>query len=374
MKTLTVLLLLFMTSTFLYPQLDDYVLQSYNSREPVTAVQVSPDGKWILAGFENGTLRILDINDLRELLVVENAGTAAIYDIEMTPKMDLIFIASGSTIRGYDTTGVKITNWSPHKNTMWSMDIDKTGRYLVSTEVNKTFQLFDIFNGEVVQPMKGHEEVTFAVAFSPDGKYIASGSNDKKVFIWDFATKEVIATFQGLSDNIYDVAFSPDGKFVAACSQDKTVRIWNIEKKEMHQLLKGHQDMVLEIEFSPDGKYLLSASADRAIKLWDVATGDQLYAYLENEGSIPDIQFLPGGKSFVSACMDGSLKIRSLDPEIFVMHYYRDEMESEMKNDPLFLPRQQGEKRSDFEAREQEASAARSRLMDRYYQEYLEKQ
>ncbi len=329
----------------------DYIVQSIDFKTPVTAVQVSPDGKLILAGFEDGTLRVLNAENLEEQLVVEQAGSAAIYDIEMSPKMDVIFLASGNRILLYDTTGTRITSWSHHRNTMWSMDLDPTGQFLVSTEVNKTFQLINVYEGEVEQPMRAHEDITFAVAFSPDGKQIASGSNDKQVFLWDLASREVIAKFHGHSDNIYDVAFSPDGKYIAAGSRDKSVRIWDIEKKELHQLLKGHQDMVLEIEFSPDGKYLLSASADQAIKLWDVASGEQLYAFLDNEGSVPDIEFLPGGETFVSACMNGTLKIHRLDPEIFVMKYYREEIKKEMVENPLFLPRQKGEKRSEYETR-----------------------
>lgn len=357
-----------LTCCFLEAQVSDYIVRETNFKTPVTSIQVSPDGKLIIAGFEDGTLRLLDIETLEEQLTIEHAGPGAIYDIELSPEMDVIFIASGSRIVLYEPSGRRITTWPHHKNSIWSMDLDPDGKYMVSTEVNKTFQLIDVFEGEIEQSMRVHDDVTLAVAFSPDGKTIASGSNDKQVFLWDVASKEVIETFHGHSDNIYDVAFSPDGKYVAACSMDKSVRIWNIEKKELHRLLKGHQDMVLEIEFSPNGKYLLSASADQAIKLWDVASGEQLYAFLDNAGSIPDIKFLPGGEMFVSGCIDGTLKIHRLDPEIFVMHFFREEIEKEMAEDPVFLPRQKGEKRAEYEIRTEKATEKKAALVDKYYE------
>jgi hypothetical protein len=129
--------------------------------------------------------------------------------------------------------------------------------------------------------------------------------------------------------------------------------------------------MVLEIEFSPDGKYLLSASADQAVKLWDVASGEQLYSFLDNKGSIPDIEFLPDGNSFVSVCMDGTLKIHRVHPEIFVMKYYREEIENEMAGDPIFLPRQKGEKRSAYQLRSEKAEEKKRQLIAKYYQHYL---
>jgi WD40 repeat protein len=357
-----------------YAQSVDYILHTISYKTAVTAVDVSPDERWILAGFEDGTLRILNSSTFEEVLAIENAASAAIYDIEMSPKMDVIFLAAGNRIMLYDTLGVNIINWSHHRNTIWSMDISRGGDYMVSTEVNKTFQLIDVFEGIAVESMRAHEDITLAVAFSPDGKRFASGSNDKLVFLWDLETRKVIKEFQGLSDNIYDVAFSPDGNLLAACSQDKSVRIWNIPEQKLVHLLKGHQDMVLEIEFSPDGKYLLSASGDQAIKLWDMESGEQLYAYLENNGSIPDIEFLPDGKSFVSACMDGSLTIWQLHPEIFVLKYYSEPYEKELKERELFLPRMRGEKKEDYEIRMKKDAGIKQEIIDKYYKMYLEKQ
>ncbi|MEX2428626.1 MAG: WD40 repeat domain-containing protein [Bacteroidales bacterium] len=349
----------------------DYIVHSIEYKTPVTAVNVSPDSRWILAGFEDGTLRVLKVNTYEEVLVVENAGTAAIYDIEMSPKMDVIFLATGNRVMLYDTTGTHIINWSHHKNTLWSMDIHPTGKYIVSTEVNKTFQLIDVYEGNIEESMRAHEDITLAVAFSPDGRQIASGSNDKTVLLWDLETREVTGRLYGHSGNIYDVAFSPDGTLVAAASQDKSVRIWNIAENRLVHLLKGHRDMVLEIEFSQDGHYLLTASADHAIKLWDVESGDQLFPYLENEGSIPDIAFLPGGKRFVSAGMDGRLTTWELHPEIFVMKYFGEEYEKELNENPLFLPRQNREKRADYELRVMEAEKVKEDIIQKYYIQYL---
>ncbi len=372
MRKLSLMLVAFIIALTATAQPVDYIIHTIDYKTPVTAVSISPDSLWILAGFEDGTLRILNVDTYEEVLVVENAGAAAIYDIEMSPKMDVIFLATWNRVMLYDTTGTHIISWSHHKNTMWSMDIHPTGNYIVSTEVNKTFQLIDVYEGTIEESMRAHEDITLAVAFSPDGRQIASGSNDKTVLLWDLETREVTGKLHGHSGNIYDVAFSPDGTLVAAASQDKSVRIWNIAENRLVHLLKGHQDMVLEIEFSPDGHYLLSASADHAIKLWDVESGDQLFPYLENEGSIPDIEFLPGGESFISAGMDGRLTIWELHPEIFVMKYFGEEYEKELSENPLFLPRQKKEKKADYELRMEEATKVKNEIVQKYYALYLE--
>ncbi len=372
MKSTISILLFILVPLLSNAQDSDYKVATIEHKVPVTAVNISPDGKWILAGMEDGSLEIIDANNYTVLHEFSTIASAAIFDIEMSPKMDVIFLASGSRIMLYDTTGTHIINWPVHRNTMWSMDINRDGSFMVSTEVNKTFQLSNVYEGRIEQSMRAHDDITLAVAFSPDGKTIASGSNDKTVKLWDLETKQVIAEFQGIADNIYDVAFSPDGKYIAAGSRDRTVRIWDIAEGTMVHSLKGHQEMVLEIEYSPDGKYLLSASADQAIKLWDTRSGELIYSFLDNTASVPDIVFLKDGKHFASACMDGELAIRELSPEIFVMKYYKKEMEEEMNANPVFQERRKSEKKQDYESRMERAKAAKEKLVGKYYTMYLE--
>jgi len=350
----------------------DYLIHSLDFKVPLTSVDISPDGKWILVGSEDGTLTVLDAATYALKFELKNVAPAAIYDIEMSPKMDVIFLASGSRIMLFDTTGVNIINWSHNKNTIWSIDIDKKGGFMLSNEVNKTFQLINIFEGTIEKSMRAHDDIALVSAFSPDGKKIASGSSDKRILLWDLESGAVIDEFQGHSENIYDLAFSPDGTRIAAGSRDKTVRIWNIQENKLIHLLKGHQEMVLEVEFHPSGLYLLSASSDQSIRLWDLASGKQLFAYLESEGALTDIEFMPDGNSFLSTDMDGKLNTWEINPEIFVLNFFEKEYREEISANPLFLPKQKGEKKADYDLRVLEAEQERIILVKKYYQKYLD--
>ena len=48
----------------------------------------------------------------------------------------------------------------------------------------KFHQVYDTSDGTLIQPLKGHKDTVYCVAYAKDGKRFASGSADKSVIIW----------------------------------------------------------------------------------------------------------------------------------------------------------------------------------------------
>jgi len=365
-------LLLGMISTA-WTQEASYILKRQLFKEALTSINISPDGLFLLSGFNDGTFRLLDPDSFEVKLEVSGAHHKAVNAIDMPPKMDFILTAGHNSIKLWDRSGLHLFDWNAHATTIWNAEISSDGLWAVSSAMNKTFLLWDVYNNALVERMRAHEDVAMAVSISPDCRLIASGSKDQSIRIWDLETRQPIYQLHGPTQDIYDLEFSPDGSLLVACSRDKSARLYDLKEKKLLYILKGHSDMVLEAEFSPNGRYLVSASADQSIILWDVQTGDRIHQFLENEGAVMDLVFHPDGHSFYSISYADDLSRWEVDPEIFVLHYYEKPYMEELAADLIFEPKRKGESKKEYEVRATEAAVKKREIIADYYELYLDK-
>jgi WD40 repeat protein len=348
-----------------------YIVKRQLFKVPLTSVNISPDGNLLLAGFDDGSFRLLDPDSFLSKLEVADAHNKAVNAMDMPPKMDFILTAGRNSIKLWDREGNYLFDWKGHATTIWNAEISTDGKWAVSSAMNKTFLLWDVYNSVILERMRGHQDVCMSVSISPDNKMIASGSKDHSIRIWDLESRQLISELHGPTQDIYDLEFSPDSRLLVAASKDKTARLYDLQENKLLFILKGHRDMVLEAEFSPDGNYLITGSADWSLILWDVRTGERIHQFLENEQAVMDLVFHPNGNSFYSITYAGDLTRWELHPEIFVMKYYEASYREELASEPVFEARKKGESKKDHMARKEAAALKKAEIVDRYYRLYL---
>jgi WD40 repeat protein len=173
------------------------------------------------------------------------------------------------TVRLWDTSGKAIGQpFTGHEGGVLSVSFSPDGKTIVSGGEDGTVRLWDTSGKAIGQPFKGHEGGVLSVAFSPDGKTIVSGSSDGTVRLWDTSGTAIGQPFKGHEGEVFSVAFSRDGKTIVSGGRDKTVRLWETSGKAIGQPFKGHEDAVWSVAFSPDGKTIVSGGEDKTVRLW----------------------------------------------------------------------------------------------------------
>jgi eukaryotic-like serine/threonine-protein kinase len=189
----------------------------------------------------------------------------------------LVTGAADSTLRVWDVQTGHMVSTLGANDRIDMLVYSRDGKHLASVSAEGTVKLWDATRlGEAQEACRTLHarapQEDLNLAFSPDGRRLAGGGEKNTVKIWDVETGRELLTLTGHSGDVWAAAFSPDtgGRWVASAGEDTTVRLWDaMSGKPLHKL-RGHTGIVTSIALSPDGQLLVSGSRDWTVKVWDL--------------------------------------------------------------------------------------------------------
>jgi len=285
----------------------------------VASVAVSPDGRRIVSGSRDETVRIWDVVSGEELACLRG-HESGVWSVAVSP--DGRRIVSGSadrTVRVWDAnSGEELACLRGHEYAVWSVAISPDGRRIVSGSMDGTVRVWAADSGEELACLRGHEYPVYSVAVSPNGRRIVSGSDDHTVRVWDADSGEELACLRGHEHYVTSVAVSPDGSRIVSgsgdmLSRDNTVRIWDADSGEELACLRGHQGPVNSVAVSPDGRRIVSGGR-RTVRVWDADSGEELACLRGHDSGVSSVAVSPDGRRIVSGSVN---ETRVWDAETF---------------------------------------------------------
>ncbi|MBI3410133.1 MAG: hypothetical protein HY040_17460 [Planctomycetes bacterium] len=175
---------------------------------------LSPDGKTLVAGSLNGSVRVWDALNYKEIALLIENKKATSQNLAISPDSRTLF-----------------TSCTDGTTCLWDLESRK--------------QLVSVKLAPVFSPM-----------FTPDATHIVGISSSKLVFL-DSQTLKVASSHSD-HGNLSGLQFTPDGRRLLSYGQDNMLRLWDWINKKVTRLYLGHTGPVNCAVCTADGKWIYS--------------------------------------------------------------------------------------------------------------------
>ncbi|MCI0711489.1 MAG: hypothetical protein L0154_15145 [Chloroflexi bacterium] len=132
----------------------------------------------------------------------------------------------------------------------------------------KNVYVYDLVNGEFLEPLTGNSTRVSNLFFSPDGSQLYSLNESGNWIVWDTTSWSEILYREDRLD-IGRTVMSPDGTIIAGSYVDEVVILDARTFEEIHRF-KPHLSNIYSLAFSDDGKRIVTGSSDGTVRVWGV--------------------------------------------------------------------------------------------------------
>lgn len=313
---------------------------------PVEAIAVSQNGRWLLTGSVDTTVRIWDLHGkspeesevLREHdspvrfariapdstwgATCDDRGKVVVWDLESSSP------SSKWVLKAHQG---KIHDLAVSSDSRW-LAVGGTGAFEAEDNSVRLWDIKSLSRQKDAQPaagekeedsrqggqpivLRGHLGPVLSVAITPDCRWVVTGSEDKTVRLFDLTSNCPAASqvvLRGHAGPVTSIAVSPDGRWMATGSHDQTVRLWDLTTPQPGSratVLNGHKGGVHSVAISPTGRWVATAAHDHSVRLWNMNAVDPAATCVVlagHVGNVGPILFSPDSRHLITGSDDGT--------------------------------------------------------------------
>ena len=247
------------------------------------------------------------------LVATLKGHSEAVYAVAFAPDGKAVVTGSGDrSVRVWDSaTGKEIKSFggaAGHQNLVLSVSISKDGSLIASGGSDNTAKIWDFPSSSPLRAIAKSEGAS-NLAVSPDGTKVASGDKDGHVKIWNVADGKELFRLDGHKGAITGLAFSGNGQLLVSCGSDKTLRFWNPANGQAIAVTGAHSAAVRGIAFHPNSNAVYSAGADGGVKFWTLPPVASKPLGAPHGDAVTALALSGDGAQVVSAGADKSVRL-----------------------------------------------------------------
>ncbi|KAK5582913.1 hypothetical protein RB653_004502 [Dictyostelium firmibasis] len=219
------------------------------------------DGKFVATGSSDTSIKLLDVNKMRNYNQTKNETTE-----DSAPSRPVI------------------RTFYDHTMPINDLDFHPSAPILSSASKDGTIRFYD-YKSSLKRSFKYIQDThgIRSINFHPCGDLILAGTDHQMIRLYNvntfqsFTARKINEHHHG---SINQVRFSLDGSIFASCSKDNTIKIWDSNNFSLISTLNSPHNgkEPTTVQISRNQKYLLSCGRDSMIKLWEITSGRLIYS------------------------------------------------------------------------------------------------
>lgn len=174
---------------------------------------------------------------------------------------------------------------------------------------------YDLAAGRRLWESTNVPAMPYAVAFSPDDQWHAAAGVDGEITVRTAQDGAIRTRLPGV-EGIMALAFSVDSRWLFAGGQEGSITVWDWAAGRRLATFPAHSRFVYGLCVTADGRRLISAGADGQLVFWSLADFRRLveWSFLETpatggEQGVAALRLSPDERSLVLLRQDGRLRV-----------------------------------------------------------------
>ncbi len=306
----------------------------------INAMVYSPDGSKLISASRDGTVRIWDLGNGRELLAYRNhpapqPDDKGNIDDRAIFRVPAVAISpDGATIASTGTGEIHL--WDPITGKLKKKLVGHApflikglafvgNQSLATGGDDKIVRLWNLETGKETIAFPAHTHRIEALAVSPNAKLVAATDANGLIVVYktDGSEKKSIIATSGSESNAANLGifFTPDGTKIFTGGGDQNPRLTVAPGPTGDSVpgmastvlrFPGHAGRINAVAGTLDGKLLATASEDSSVRVWDAASGKTLRHLQGLLSKATALAIRPDGKQIAAGTEDGGLKLWDL--------------------------------------------------------------
>ena len=146
-----------------------------------------------------------------------------------------------------------------------------------------------------------------SLCFSSDGKKLAAGAWNGAISLWNAEDWSKLDDLTGHNGEVWSLCFTRNGETLASASSDRTVRLWDLQSMHCKSAL-NHFHEVLSVAFCANDQRLISGSEQGWLSFWNPDREQLLGRFQIGDYSVGAIGVAGDGSKVITASVDGAVE------------------------------------------------------------------